>query len=73
MEPLLGASAEVITPHLSDELVSAFVVFGTPAECREKLQTFESTGVAEIALAPTMDNDPARLGEAIKLLSARES
>jgi 5,10-methylenetetrahydromethanopterin reductase len=70
VEPLLGASADVIGPWLTDELVSEFVVFGTPTECRQKLQAFESTGVDEIALAPTMDNDPARLGEAITLLSA---
>ncbi|MCH9675410.1 MAG: LLM class flavin-dependent oxidoreductase [Gammaproteobacteria bacterium] len=69
VEPLLGASAEVIQPHLTDELVSAFVVFGTPLECRQKLRVFQSTGVDEIALAPTMDNDPSRLGEAITLLS----
>jgi 5,10-methylenetetrahydromethanopterin reductase len=69
VEPLLGAPAEVIRPHLTDELVSAFVVFGTPAQCRHKLRVFESTGVGEIALAPTMDNDPSRLGEAITLLS----
>ena len=69
VEPLLGASAEVIRPHLTDELVSAFVVFGTPAECRDKLRVFENAGVDEIALAPTMDNDPARLGEAMALLS----
>ena len=69
VEPLLGTSADTIRPHLSDELVSAFVVFGTPAECGEKLQAFERTGVAEIAVAPTMANDPARLGEAITLLS----
>lgn len=68
VEPLLGASAEVIRPHLTDELISEFVVFGTPGECREKLQAFETTGVDEIALAPTMDNDPARLGEAITML-----
>ena len=69
VEPLLGATADVIEPHLSDELVSAFVVFGTPTECRQKLRVFEQTGVDEIALAPTMDNDPARLGEAIAALS----
>jgi 5,10-methylenetetrahydromethanopterin reductase len=69
VEPLLGAGAEVIWPHLTDELVSAFVVFGTPSQCREKLRVFERTGVDEIALAPTMDNDPSRLGEAITLLS----
>ncbi|MGH1491226.1 MAG: LLM class flavin-dependent oxidoreductase [Acidimicrobiales bacterium] len=69
VEPLLGASPDVIRPHLTDELVSAFVVFGTPQECRQKLQAFENTGVDEIALAPTMDNDPSRLGEAIQLLS----
>ena len=68
VEPLLGASADVIQPHLTDELVSEFVVFGTPAECRQKLRAFEATGVDEIALAPTMDNDPARLGEAIAML-----
>jgi alkanesulfonate monooxygenase SsuD/methylene tetrahydromethanopterin reductase-like flavin-dependent oxidoreductase (luciferase family) len=68
VEPLLGASAEVIEPYLTDELVSEFVVFGTPRECREKLRAFESTGVDEIALAPTMGNDPARLGDAITLL-----
>ena len=68
VEPLLGASADVIRPSLTDELVSAFVVFGTPEECRQKLQAFESTGVDEIALAPTMANDPARLGEAITML-----
>ena len=66
--PLLGASADDIEPHLTDELVSEFVVYGTPAECRQKLQAFERTGVDEIALAPTMDNDPARLGEAISML-----
>ena len=69
VEPILGASADVIRPYLTDELVSAFVVFGTPEECRQKLQAFESTGVDEIALAPTMDNDPVRSGEAITLLS----
>ena len=69
VEPLLGAGVEVIWPHLTDELVSAFVVFGTPSQCREKLRVFERTGVDEIALAPTMDNDPSRLGEAITLLS----
>lgn len=69
VEPLLGASTNVIEPHLTDELVSAFVVFGTAEQCRQKLKVFESTGVDEIALAPTMDNDPARLGEAITLLS----
>lgn len=68
VEPLLGASAEVIRPHLTDELVSEFVVFGTPDECREKLLAFEHTGVEEIALAPTIDNDPSRLGEAITML-----
>lgn len=68
VEPLLGSSADVIRPHLTEELVSAFVVFGTPEECRQKLQAFESTGVDEIALAPTMNNDPALLGEAITLL-----
>lgn len=69
VEPLLGASADVIEPHLTDELVSEFVVFGTPEVCRQKLRAFESTGVDEIALAPTMNNDPARLGEAITLLA----
>ena len=69
VKPLLGASADMIRPHLTNDLVSAFVVFGTPEECRQELQAFESTGVDEIALAPTMDNDPARLGEAITLLS----
>lgn len=68
VEPLLGASADAIQPHLTDELVSEFVVFGTPAECRQKLQAFERTGVDEIALAPTMNNDPSRLGEAITML-----
>ncbi|MGI9614681.1 MAG: LLM class flavin-dependent oxidoreductase, partial [Acidimicrobiales bacterium] len=68
VEPLLGASAEAIRPHLTDELVSEFVVFGTPEECRHKLQAFEGTSVDEIALAPTMDNDPARLGDAITML-----
>lgn len=66
--PLLGEPPEVIRPHLSDELVSEFVVFGTPAECRQKLRVFEESGVDEIALAPTLDNDPKRLGEAITLL-----
>ena len=69
VEPLLGASADDIRPHLTDELVSQFVVFGTPAECRQKLKAFEDTGVDEIALAPTLDNDPKRLGEAIEMLS----
>jgi len=68
VEPLLGSSPDAIEPYLTDELVSAFVVFGTPDECRHKLKAFEHTGVDEIALAPTMDNDPARLGEAITLL-----
>lgn len=72
VEPLLGASAETIRPHLSDELVSAFAVHGTPAQCREKLRVFEASGVGEIALAPTMDNDPSRLGEAIAMLGCSE-
>ncbi len=70
VEPLLGASEDAIRPFLTEELVSAFVVFGNAEECRQKLQAFESTGVDEIALAPTMDNDPARLGEAIASLSS---
>ncbi len=70
VEPLLGASADVIEPHLTDELVSAFVVYGTAEECRQKLEAFEATGVDEIALAPTMDNDPSRLGEAITMLGS---
>jgi alkanesulfonate monooxygenase SsuD/methylene tetrahydromethanopterin reductase-like flavin-dependent oxidoreductase (luciferase family) len=70
VEPLLGATADQIQPHVTDELVSEFVVFGTPAECRQKLEAFEATGVDEIALAPTVDNDPARLGEAITVLGA---
>ncbi len=69
VEPLLGASADAIQPHLTDELVSAFVVFGTPEQCRQKLRAFEDSGVDEIALAPTMANDPALLGEAITLLA----
>lgn len=69
VEPLLGAPADTIQPHLTDELVSTFVVYGTPSECREKIAEFEITGVSEIALAPTMDNDPARLGEAVSALS----
>ena len=68
VEPLLGASAETIRPHLTEELVSAFVVFGTPEMCRQKLEVFAATGVDEIALAPTLANDPTRLGEAITLL-----
>ena len=35
----------------------------------DKIAEFETTGVSEIALAPTMDNDPARLGEAVSALS----
>lgn len=69
VEPLLGASPEVIRPHLSDELVAAFVVHGTPEQVHDKLQAFRDTGVTEIALAPTMANDPARLPDAISLLS----
>ncbi len=68
MEPLLGASEDVIRPHLTEELVAEFVVFGTPEQCRQKLQAFEATGVDEIALAPTMDNDPTLLGKAVAML-----
>ena len=68
VEPLLGASPEVIRPRLTAELVGAFVVFGTPEDCRRKLRAFEGTGVEEIALAPTVGNDPTRLGEAVALL-----
>lgn len=70
VEPLLGATDEVIEANLTDELVSAFVVHGTPAECRVRLHPFEEIGVEEIALAPTMDNDPIRVGEAIEQLGA---
>lgn len=69
VEPLLGAPGDTIRAHLTDDLVSAFVVFGTASQVRQKLRVFEKTGVDEIALAPTMDNDPARLGEAITALS----
>ncbi|HAF68061.1 MAG TPA: hypothetical protein DCX77_03400 [Acidimicrobiaceae bacterium] len=69
VRPLLGASSDVIKPYLTEEMVSAFVVFGTPDECRQKLQVFENTGVDEIALVPNMGNDPARLGEAVSELS----
>ena len=69
VEPLLGASDDVIRPHLTEELVSSFVVFGRPDECQEKLRAFERTGVDEIALAPTLANDPTRLGEAVTLLA----
>jgi|TARA_B110000438_G_scaffold97909_1_gene96937 5,10-methylenetetrahydromethanopterin reductase len=69
VEPLLGAPTDVIEPYLTEELVSAFVVFGTPDECRQKLREFEDTGVDEIALAPNMNNDPTLLGEAIAMLS----
>lgn len=62
VEPLLGASADMIRPHLTNDFVSAFAVLGTPEERRQELQTFESPSVDEIALVPTMDNDPARLG-----------
>ncbi len=68
VEPLLGASADTIRPQLTEELVSAFVVFGTPEQCRTKLEAFERTGVDEIALAPTIGNDTARVREAISLL-----
>jgi hypothetical protein len=62
VEPLLGASADMIRPHLTNDFVSAFAVLGTPEERRQELQAFESPSVDEIALVPTMDNDPARLG-----------
>ncbi|MDG1197453.1 MAG: LLM class flavin-dependent oxidoreductase [Actinomycetota bacterium] len=69
IEPLLGAPADVIEPWLTEEVVSAFIVFGTPDQCRQKLRAFEDTGVDEIALAPNINNDPTRLGEAITMLS----
>jgi alkanesulfonate monooxygenase SsuD/methylene tetrahydromethanopterin reductase-like flavin-dependent oxidoreductase (luciferase family) len=69
VEPLLGAPADVIEPWLTEELISAFIVFGTPDQCRQKLRAFEDTGVDEIALAPNINNDPTRLGEAITMLS----
>ena len=70
VEPLLGAPTDTILKKLTTSWYQPFVVYvGHRRNAGMIAAEFETTGVSEIALAPTMDNDPARLGEAVSALS----
>jgi alkanesulfonate monooxygenase SsuD/methylene tetrahydromethanopterin reductase-like flavin-dependent oxidoreductase (luciferase family) len=43
-------SIDACSRHLTDEILDAFSVAGTPAECARKLVEVASTGVQELAM-----------------------